>query len=82
MVVMEHLAETVSWDSAMRKPSDELGQAVQGFHAAGYVHGDLRECNVLVRQGQEQGQDQVWLSSLRAAKNCCLFCVKHKHAVH
>ena len=48
MVVMEYLEGTCTWDAAMDKPRAALRKAVDALHAAGFVHGDLRGCNVLV----------------------------------
>lgn len=52
MVVMEHLEGACTWDAAMDKPSHALRAAVAALHAAGFVHGDLRGCSVLVDKQQ------------------------------
>ncbi len=52
MVVMEYLEGACTWDAAMEKPTDALRAAVAALHAAGFVHGDLRGCNVLVDKQQ------------------------------
>lgn len=52
MVVMEYLEGACTWDEAMDKPTDALHAAVAALHAAGFVPGDLRECNVLVDKQQ------------------------------
>ena len=54
MVVMEHVEGACTWDAATgnHKPADALRGAVAALHAAGFVHGDMRECNVLVKEGK------------------------------
>lgn len=50
MVVMEYLPSARTWDAtdAREKPRDALRAAIDALHEAGFVHGDLRGCNVLV----------------------------------
>ena len=47
---MEDLLTACTWHDidAMEKPRDELRAAVAALHDAGFVHGDLRACNVMV----------------------------------
>ena len=46
-MVQEFIDATV-WDEVIDKPYESLNAAVHALHAAGYVHGDLRSCNMLV----------------------------------
>ena len=41
------------WSDAKYRPASKLMDAVHSLHAAGFVHGDLREPNVLVSAGGE-----------------------------
>lgn len=54
MVVTEYLPCARIWDhlDAMEMPRGRLREAVGALHAAGFVHGDLRGCNVLVNNEQ------------------------------
>ena len=59
VVAMEHVADACHWDAAMRKPAARLQAAVQALAAAGFVHGDLREPNVLVTGAGEESDVSV-----------------------
>ena len=50
MVVMEYMEEAHMWDCEMDEPGDALRAAVAALHTAGFVHGDLRDCNVLAEK--------------------------------
>lgn len=62
MVVTEPLLGACMFDQmdAMEKPKDALRAAVAALHNAGFVHGDLRDCNVLARK--QQVRTQLWSS--------------------
>ena len=42
------------------KPVESLQAAVRALHAAGYVHGDLCGCNILVAAGAVSLIDFEW----------------------
>ncbi|KAK9803269.1 hypothetical protein WJX72_003662 [[Myrmecia] bisecta] len=67
MVVMEYLEGACTWDAAMDKPTDALRAAVAALHAAGFVHGDLRGCNVLVDKHQVYLTDLEWAGKVGKA---------------
>lgn len=54
MVAMECLLGASMWNriDGMDKPREALRAAVAALHEAGFVHGDLRECNILVKKQQ------------------------------
>lgn len=55
MVVMPYLKDVSTWSAAMQKPEDRLHAAVNVLHSAGYVHGDLRGCNVMMDNEKVRG---------------------------
>ena len=50
---MELLEGAVTWRDSMRHPADMLQEAVQKLHDSGWVHGDIRETNVLVSSDRQ-----------------------------
>ncbi|BDA51127.1 hypothetical protein COCOBI_18-0020 [Coccomyxa sp. Obi] len=70
MVVMEYLPCARLWDhlDTMEMPRDKLRQAVEALHAADFVHGDLRSCNVLVDIEQVYLTDLEWAGKVGEAK--------------
>ncbi|KAK9823822.1 hypothetical protein WJX72_005747 [[Myrmecia] bisecta] len=68
MVVTEFLEDACMWDDAMQKPHEQLHRAVNVLHSAGFVHGDLRGCNVLVAGGQVYVVDLEWAGIMGEAK--------------
>jgi|LauGreDrversion4_1035100.scaffolds.fasta_scaffold71964_1 tRNA A-37 threonylcarbamoyl transferase component Bud32 len=48
MVVMELLEGAVTWQSSMQHPTNMLREAVKKLHGAGFVHGDIRDTNILI----------------------------------
>jgi hypothetical protein len=65
MVVMERLGPEAGWhtyDAAdVEQRTAALDAWQRGLRAAGYVHGDLRAANILVRQGEGRRSTEVRL---------------------
>ncbi|CAL8462656.1 g2189 [Coccomyxa elongata] len=70
MVVMEYLPSARIWDDVdpMEKPRDALRAALGALHDAGFVHGDLRGCNVLVDKERVYATDLEWAGKVGEAK--------------
>ena len=47
-LIVQEFVDAVPWDEVVDKPIEPLKAAVRALHAAGFVHGDLRGCNILV----------------------------------
>ena len=47
-LLVQEFVDAVPWDEMEDKPVESLKAAVRTLHAAGFVHGDLRGCNILV----------------------------------
>lgn len=47
-LIVQEFVDAVPWDVIVDKPVERLKAAVRDLHAAGFVHGDLRVCNILV----------------------------------
>lgn len=47
-LIVQEFVDAVPWDEMVDKPVEPLKAAVHALHAAGFVHGDLRGCNILV----------------------------------
>ena len=47
-LIVQEFLDAVAWDEVVDKPVEPLKAAVHALHAAGFVHGDLRGCNILV----------------------------------
>ena len=47
-LIVQEFVDAVPWDEVVDKPVEPLKAAVHALHAAGFVHGDLRGCNILV----------------------------------
>ncbi len=47
-LIVQEFVDAVPWDEMVDKPVEPLKAAVCALHAAGFVHGDLRGCNILV----------------------------------
>ena len=47
-LIVQEFVDAVPWDEVVDKPVEPLKAAVRALHAAGFVHGDLRGCNILV----------------------------------
>lgn len=48
LVIVQESVDAVPWDEMVDKPVEPLKAAVRALHAAGFVHGELRGCNILV----------------------------------
>ncbi|KAF9260227.1 hypothetical protein L218DRAFT_962843 [Marasmius fiardii PR-910] len=62
MVVMDELNKEFKcadeYDELPQQAVDEVRRAMNEFHELGYVHGDMRESNVFLRQSQSEGGDR------------------------
>ena len=48
LLIVQESVDAVPWDEMVDKPVEPLKAAVRALHAAGFVHGDLRGCNILM----------------------------------
>ena len=48
LLIVQEYVDAVPWDRMVNKPVEPLKAAVHALHAAGFVHGDLRGCNILM----------------------------------
>ncbi|KAL0035626.1 hypothetical protein WJX79_004059 [Trebouxia sp. C0005] len=60
LLIVQQFVDAVSWDEIADKPVESLKAAVHALHAAGFVHGDLRGCNILVAAGAVSLIDFEW----------------------
>ncbi|KAL3157238.1 hypothetical protein ABBQ38_001475 [Trebouxia sp. C0009 RCD-2024] len=60
LLIVQQFVDAVSWDEIVDKPVESLKAAVHALHAAGFVHGDLRGCNILVAAGAVSLIDFEW----------------------
>ena len=47
-LIAQQFVDAIPWDEVVDKPVEPLKAAVRDLHNAGFVHGDLRGCNILV----------------------------------
>ena len=47
-LIVQEFVDAVPWDEMVDTPVEPLKAAVRALHAAGFVHGDMRGCNILV----------------------------------
>ena len=67
-LVVEEFIDAIIWDEVIDKPYESLSAAVHALHAAGYVHGDLRSCNILVFANVVLIVDFEWAGPLGKAR--------------
>ena len=67
LLVVQQFVDAVSWDEMVDKPVESLKAAVHALHAAGFVHGDLRGCNILVAAGAVSLIDFEWAGNVGKA---------------
>ena len=67
MVVMD-FCDAARWEDVAQKPYKALEAAVNTMHNAGFVHGDLRSCNVLVLVDAVYVIDYEWAGKEGAAR--------------
>ena len=48
LLIVQKFVDAVPQDEMVDKPVEPLKAAVHALHAAGFVHGDLRGCNILM----------------------------------
>ena len=48
LLIAQESVDAVPWDEMVAKPVEPLKAAVRALHAAGFVHGDLHGCNILM----------------------------------
>ena len=60
LLIVSEFVDAVSCDEIVDKPVESLKAAVRALHAAGFVHGDLRGCNILVAAGVVSLIDFEW----------------------
>jgi len=64
MVVMEYLKDHVTLDKGEWKPErykKDIREKLSSLHRAGFVHGDIRDANILVRcESEVAGSEKVW----------------------
>ena len=60
LLIVQEFVDAVSWDEMVDKPVQSLKAAVRALHAAGFVHGDLRGCNILVAASAVSLIDFEW----------------------
>lgn len=67
-MVVPEFADAVPWDDGEDKPCAPSQAAVHNLHAAGFVHGDLRSCNILLASGVVYIADFEWAGQPGKAK--------------
>ncbi len=67
-LMVQEFIDAVSWDDVSEKPCDSLEVAVHSLHDAGFVHGDLRSCNILVASSSAYVVDFEWAGQLGTAR--------------
>ena len=60
LLIVQEFVDAVSWDDTVDTPVESLKEAVRALHAAGFVHGDLRGCNILVADNTVSLIDFEW----------------------
>jgi len=68
LLIVQEFVDAVSWDEMVDKPVQSLKAAVRALHAAGFVHGDLRGCNILVAASAVSLIDFEWAGLMGTAK--------------
>ena len=48
LLIAQESVDAVPWDEMVDKPVEPLKAAVRALHVAGFVHGDLHGCNILM----------------------------------
>ena len=59
-LIAQEFVDAIPWDEVVDKPVESLKAAVRDLHSAGFVHGDLRGCNILVAAGVVYLIDFEW----------------------
>jgi len=66
-LIGQEFVDAVPWDEMVDKPVEPLKAAVRALHAAGFVHGDLRGCNILVAASAVYLIDFEWAGPVGTA---------------
>lgn len=66
-LIAQEFVDAIPWDEVVDKPVESLKAAVHDLHKAGFVHGDLRGCNILVAVGVVYLIDFEWAGPVGTA---------------
>ena len=67
-LIVQEFIDAVPWDDVSKKPCECLEVAVHSLHDTGFVHGDLRSCNVMVASSRVYVVDFEWAGQLGTAR--------------
>ena len=71
LLIVQESVDAVPWDEMVDKPVEPLKAAVRALHAAGFVHGDLRGCNILMAASAVYLIDFEWAGLVRTTYLSC-----------